>query len=94
MHDNDSKHTSKRVRNWLDKQEFQTLVWPSQSPDLNPIENLWFHVKRQLYSFPEPPKGLNELWERFQSVWNELKPEFLPERMLAVIEARGKWTSY
>ena len=32
--DNDPKHTSKKVMEWLGEQEFRTMVWPAQSPDL------------------------------------------------------------
>ena len=40
MHDNDRKHTSGLVKDWLKQKTIQTLPWPSFSPDLNPIENL------------------------------------------------------
>ncbi len=36
--DNDPKHTSKSTSEWLKKNKMKTLEWPSQSPDLNPIE--------------------------------------------------------
>ena len=40
MHDNDSKHTSGLVKDWLKQKTIQTLPWPSFPPHLNPIENL------------------------------------------------------
>ena len=39
--DNDPKHTSKLVKNWLTDIKIRTIDWPSQSPDLSPIENLY-----------------------------------------------------
>ena len=43
--DNDSKHTSKRVQEWLKLQPCQLLQWPVQSPYLNPIKHFWALLK-------------------------------------------------
>lgn len=101
QHDNDPKHKSKSVQNWLSNQEFEVLSWPAQSPDLNPIEHLWSEVKRKLNKFESPPKGILELWERIQRIWNEISAETcqnlinsMPRRINDVIKAKGRWTKY
>ena len=77
------------------------MDWPAQSPDLNPIEHLWVHLKRKLAAYPEPPKGIIELWERAQVEWDEIGREVcqnliesMPRRVEAVIEAKGGYTKY
>ncbi len=40
QHDNDPKHTARATKEWLRKKHLKVLEWPSQSPDLNPKENL------------------------------------------------------
>jgi transposase len=99
--DNDPKHTAKSVQQWLEDQPFSVLSWPAQSPDLNPIEHMWALLKRRLGEFETAPSGLVELWERVQDVWNKISPkdclnviDSMPDRIEAVLKARGRWTAY
>ena len=46
--DNDPKYTSKIVKQFLSQNIPNQLPWPSQSPDLNPIENIFAWVKQEL----------------------------------------------
>ncbi len=45
QHDNDSKHTAKLTKQWLKEKRVNILAWPSQSPDLKPIEKWWNDFK-------------------------------------------------
>ncbi|KAK3507430.1 hypothetical protein QTP70_020631 [Hemibagrus guttatus] len=57
--DNDPKHTSKSTSEWLKKNKMKTLEWPSQSPDLNPIEVLWHDLKKVVHA--RKPSNVAEL---------------------------------
>ncbi|EFN84665.1 Transposable element Tcb1 transposase, partial [Harpegnathos saltator] len=46
--DNDPKHHSRLCSRWKEENGITVLQWPSQSPDANPIENIWSAMKHKL----------------------------------------------
>lgn len=99
--DNDPKHSSKIVKNWLNSQLFDTMQGPAQSPDVNLIENLWAYLKRRLAGYDNVPKGMTELWDRVQEEWYAIPPEIvqklydgMPRKLNALKKFKGLWTDY
>jgi DDE superfamily endonuclease len=101
QHDNDPKHTAQSVQQWLSSQKFSVMKWPAQSPDLNPIENMWAILKMRLNQFDRAPKGMSELFECVTDIWYNITAEecqkvieSMPKRCQEVIKAKGGWTHY
>jgi hypothetical protein len=104
QHDNDPKHTSKKVQEHLGQlsrsHNMTVLDWPPQSPDLNPIEHLWVLLKQRVREGP-PIRSVDALWERMEPAWWSLEASYcrhlvstMPKRVAAVIEAGGGYTKY
>ena len=77
------------------------MWWPAQSPDLNPIEQLWNHLKRKLNAYSTYPSGILELVERIPAEWKEIPAsvcmnlvESMPERVEVVVKAKGGYIKY
>ena len=99
--DNDPKHTSAKAWKFFEGKPYEVLEWPSQSPDLNPIEHLWCHFKRQLAKYNPQPNSIHKLWENMVEEWNKISVETcrkliesMPRRLEAVIKAKGGHTDY
>ena len=92
--DNDPKHTSNVAKKYLQIKKIEVMNWQPQSPDLNPIENLWGQLNRN-------PQNEDELFDILKHAWYSMPDEYLhnlvesmPSRCKAVIKSKGWPTKY
>lgn len=97
--DNDPKHTSKRAKAFIERQQINAMKWPSQSPDLNPIEHLWNYVDKDVKE--QKPPNLDRLYEIIEESWKNMPMdrcltliESMPRRCTEVIRNKGGVTKY
>ena len=102
-------HKADNVLDFLHEHHVPIMEWPPQSPDLNPIKNLWMELKARFYKwflelFNHPSKSLEAQYrysEVLQEVWYSQGIELvqvliasMPRHCQAVIEVQGGWTHY
>ncbi|GET65562.1 IS630 family transposase [Rhizophagus irregularis DAOM 181602=DAOM 197198] len=79
--DNDPKHRAKLTTILLQERCPRMLDWPSYSPDLNPIENLWAIMKKKVekrvnqHIAQKNPVGLDDFLSIIRSEWDNLSPD-------------------
>ncbi|GBM12245.1 hypothetical protein AVEN_155252-1 [Araneus ventricosus] len=61
QHDRAPVYTARVVQSWFDDMNVEELDWPAQSPDLNPIEHLWYKLEHKILSRPKRATSLTEL---------------------------------
>lgn len=97
--DNDPKHTAKCTKEWFRVNNIDVMEWPPQSPDLNPIENLWNTMKASIRG--KCPSNSDELWQLIQDSWNAIPVsvcrnlvDSMPKRCRSVLNNKGFSTKY
>ena len=98
--DNAPCHTARSIKTWFQENGISVMEWPTNSPDLNPIGNLWDLVKSKTYK-KGPFHNLDSLWDTFCHEWYVLDSsicvpliESINNRMKEVIKAKGGPTNY
>lgn len=100
--DNASPHSARSTRSLLAALGIEVLRWPARSPDLSPIENVWFWMKNWLEEhYDVQSLDLTRLRQAVQEAWEALPPEFLrrlahsmPQRLQKVIDNQGDRVLY
>ncbi|GFW75797.1 transposable element Tcb2 transposase [Trichonephila clavipes] len=77
MDDNATCHRTLAIQDCLDSEGIQRLVWPARSPDLNPIENVWDALGRQVAGRNYPPTNKNTLIRALTEEWDKLPQQLL-----------------
>ncbi len=75
--DNASCHKAQIISDWFleHDNEFTSLKWPPQSPDLNPIEHLWDLVEREIHVMDVQMTNLQQLRDAIMSIWTKISEE-------------------
>lgn len=108
MHDNAPVHTARVAREWLADSDITVMERPPCSPDLNPIEHVWRHVKDRLHRMYPKLKDIGsktqavehlkavieEVWQSVAEEYFEVLVSSMPARCAAVIAANGWYTKY
>jgi DNA-binding MarR family transcriptional regulator len=99
--DNCSIHTAHRVTEWFENHNINVLDWPSRSPDLNPIENMWGLMVKKLQGsrliFANREEFLNAITDAWQSLPQDYYRNlclFMPSRLRKILEVNGAMTKY
>ena len=99
MQDGDPVHRSKVVKKWLKDNHVPVLECPGNSPDVNPIENVWNCMKNKVQyahstNIPTLKKVLLKLWNHINAEYFRKLAEFMPNILHNVIKAKGHMTKY
>jgi len=100
MHDGAPCHRSMSTKLYLERKKICYISdWPSQSPDLNIIENMWAVLKRNVSQ--RFPHTIEELWEVAKKEWYAIDNAYIrklyasiPRRLNAVRKMHGKQSKY
>ena len=100
MQDNDPKHTSNHAKEFLIGNNVNWWKTPPESPDMNPIENLWHELKEYLRREIKPTtkdalvNGVKSFWETVDVAKCTKYIGHLKKVLPCVIEMNGRATGY
>lgn len=103
LHDRHSVHKARQTTRWLDALGIQVILLPAKSPDLNPIENLWSVVSRQVFPGTATYNTKDSLLQAINAAWETVRANHslrqhlvgsMTQRFQAVVRAKGGPTKF
>lgn len=101
MQDNAAIHNAKKTMEFFKEKNIKILDHPACSPDLNPIENLWGWVSKEVFKNGRQYENVEDLKEAMLRAWNEIPDELIknliesmPDRIYELIVKKGSHTHY
>ena len=94
-------HTSRKMRTFFEESTVEVLDWPGNSPDINPIENLWAIIKQRLLkedcsAMAKLISAVIRAWYNDEEVTKMCSTlvESMPNRVQMLVKAQGGHISY
>ena len=99
MQDNVPCHKAEIVLSFLQEEGIAVMKWSPQSPDMNPIENVWKIIGEKAQN--RNPQNIDDLWGFLKEEWESITTTFCKKligscgrRCNEVIQCKGKFTKY
>ena len=99
LFDNDPKHKSIKANNFIKKNKIKKIDFPPNSPDLNPIENIWALLKKRLAKYHYV--SMESFKVAIENEWHNICTDTIKnsilsmnERLQLIIDNRGEYINY
>ncbi|GFX58531.1 transposable element Tcb1 transposase [Trichonephila clavipes] len=99
--DNARPHVARIVQKFFVNHQIELFSWPTRSPVLSPIENMWPMVAQRLTQITPPAATPDQLWQRVEAAWSAVPQahmqslfESMPRRVAAVISNNCGYSGY
>ena len=91
MQDNATIHIAHAVRNWFQAIAIPLVDWPPYFPDLNPIEHVWYHLKKLVLQKYSDLEGMGKGEEAIKALENALVDfwDVLPNSLFVGVGLNG-----